>query len=532
VILPHNPPSRMNKTAPPAYDSTGYYSNPQYAAPQQAPYYAPQGYAPQGQPAAVPQYAYAQPAVAAQQVAPAPAPDSYAQASSNHQPDLENPKSNCRNPICAFVFVAQMIAVLAIGIYFIRQDHQVSFSVSAKTGKLIAAMVVGVGVAAAAGLAFLEYARRAEGKVVFMGFVSTMIYFIAGSVICFAYGSAVGGALFLVVILLNWLWYYCVRSRVRLTEAIIHSSTQGLREYWGVYVVAFTMVIVTAAWMVFWAFAVIYTLGDTQAQENEDGKNRNGAIGAGMCGFVLSLYWCAQVFMNISHTTTAGSIGMWWYNPGARDGVTKNAFYRASVWSLGSIAFGSFIVAALETLRFIIRSMARRSRGSEAILACILLCILGCIERWVEYFNVYAYTLVGLYGYDYLEAARQTSELFKSRGFDLIINDNLSGLVIFCGTLISGAAAALVGGVAFYMGDKDNFGHTTGSAVAFFFLLFFVGICTGSILMAQLSSAICTTFVIWAQDPAEMERNRSGWYGKLRDARNNYESEESKRENE
>jgi hypothetical protein len=55
------------------------------------------------------------------------------------------------------------------------------------------------------------------------------------------------------------------------------------------------------------------------------------------------------------------------------------------------------------------------------------------IENLVQYFNIYAYTQVAIYGKDYCTAAKATWNLVKRRGIDAIINDNLIGIVIFMG---------------------------------------------------------------------------------------------------
>ncbi len=88
---------------------------------------------------------------------------------------------------------------------------------------------------------------------------------------------------------------------------------------------------------------------------------------------------------------------------------------------------------------------ARRSKNDFA-RACAE-CIIGCIESIVEYFNIYAFTQVAIYGKTYCEAAKATMQLLKSRGIDAIINDDLIGGVLTFGALIGGALVALEGGI-------------------------------------------------------------------------------------
>ena len=74
-------------------------------------------------------------------------------------------------------------------------------------------------------------------------------------------------------------------------------------------------------------------------------------------------------------------------------------------------------------------------------------CFIGCIENLVEYFNRYAYIEIGmstasgrvvcdhllislaaLYGKPYIQAAKDTWNLFKDRGIDALVNDSLVGM--------------------------------------------------------------------------------------------------------
>ena len=69
---------------------------------------------------------------------------------------------------------------------------------------------------------------------------------------------------------------------------------------------------------------------------------------------------------------------------------------RALTTSFGSICLGSFIVAAIQTVRAILHSLARQRGDNVAvqIIACLVDCILGCIEGLVRMFNKYAYVQV------------------------------------------------------------------------------------------------------------------------------------------
>lgn len=90
--------------------------------------------------------------------------------------------------------------------------------------------------------------------------------------------------------------------------------------------------------------------------------------------------------------------------------------------SFGSICFGSFLVALIQTLRQM-ANQARDQGGELQILLCIAECLLACLASIVEYFNKWAFIYVGIYGMSYLKAGKSVFELFQNRGWEAIIAD-------------------------------------------------------------------------------------------------------------
>ena len=102
--------------------------------------------------------------------------------------------------------------------------------------------------------------------------------------------------------------------------------------------------------------------------------------------FHASFVVMAQVFKNVSRATTSGVVGTWWFEPAHAGHFCSTAvtgsFIRSITYSLGSICFGSLIVAILQMLRDTLRR-AQNDRNGGGILSCIAVCILAYIERYV-----------------------------------------------------------------------------------------------------------------------------------------------------
>jgi len=209
--------------------------------------------------------------------------------------------------------------------------------------------------------------------------------------------------------------------------------------------------------------------------------------------------------------TVAGIVGTWWFSPaeskGCCTGAVRDSFIRTLTTSFGSICFGSLLVAILRTLR----EMANYARTQDdgGFLLCVVECILGCLESLLEYFNKWAFVYVGLYGYGYIEAGKNVITLFRNRGWEAIIADDLVDTLLLMVSLLVGAITGCVG-IAIQAAASDWFDgeNVPGSSLWLCFIIgFLVGMTVCYILMNTVGSAVNTIIVLFAEAPAEFEQN-------------------------
>lgn len=137
---------------------------------------------------------------------------------------------------------------------------------------------------------------------------------------------------------------------------------------------------------------------------------------------IFGIYWGVQVIKGIIQTTVSGTVGCWWFQP-HREAAVRGSLFRSVTTSFGSICFGSLLVAAVQSLHAILRtinSQHRRITNRNRNLAnefCV--CCLGRLLEWVEqallYFNKYAFCYVAAYGTSFIESGRRVTELFERR---------------------------------------------------------------------------------------------------------------------
>jgi len=131
----------------------------------------------------------------------------------------------------------------------------------------------------------------------------------------------------------------------------------------------------------------------------------------------------------------------------------------------------------------------------------------------IRYFNKYAFCQCAIYGVSYLTAGKRTWGLFEREFMTTLINDDLSGLALFCGSIlgavVSGVAAALVA-MSMYTGDDDAVIHWLLAIIGFF-----LGYCVCAVILKVVASGVVALFVCFAEDPAALHQNRPEAFSRL-----------------
>ena len=258
-----------------------------------------------------------------------------------------------------------------------------------------------------------------------------------------------------------------VQHKIQIAACNLTCAIRVVKANLGIALVALGVLVALIAFSFSWTLAFVGTMSldalkepvpmdqqsyNTYNSNNDDDKEELNGLGGGLAIlFLLSFYWTHQVLQNVLRSSVAGVVGTWWFTPLEASSfcspAVRDSFLRSSTYSLGSVAFGSLIVAILQLLRSMLRSAANDRNNRNGILHCIAACILLYLERIVEYFNKWAYIYVGLYGYDYISAGKKVMGLFKTRGWTAIIADNLVnrllGIVCLTIGLLTGVATLL-----------------------------------------------------------------------------------------
>ncbi|KAF8844322.1 DUF580-domain-containing protein [Paxillus ammoniavirescens] len=373
--------------------------------------------------------------------------------------------------------------------------------------------------------AYLMLARAFTQAIMHITLVLAIVLNIGICVYYWITGYYSGAIIFTIIALFSVFVYFTFRSRIPLASLLLQVVMDISKHHISVYLVAFAALMLETAlsiWFTFTAIAIYAKFTPGNPTCGTSSSCSSGKVAGLIFYAVFSYLWTSQVIANVTLATLAGGPYGCWYYFGPRDQgqmpkhPTLGAFGRASTFSLGSIAFGSLIVAILELLRLILNAArSNASAGGNPVEACLACCaglFVSCIESLVEYFNRYAYIEIALYGKPYIRAAKDTFRMFKDRGIDAVVNDSLVGTTLMFGAYVTGLLCSLFGYLYLRITNPayNANGQYTAPVVLFAFL---IGLQCSLTLSSAIEAGVSTIFVGLGEDPQVLAMRAPALFG-------------------
>jgi len=219
---------------------------------------------------------------------------------------------------------------------------------------------------------------------------------------------------------------------------------------------------------------------------------------------VFGFFWVTAWISGASKMVVAGGVSSWYFSrsTGARESLspTTTSLWLACTKSMGTIAYGSLILAVVRFINYLLNQLRKaneQSGGNKLVgflITCVMCCV-GCVERIIKYVTKYAYIYVAIYGEDFCSSAKNVHNLMSRNAFTLVMADMITGWVLLIGKLFGVGICVMVTAA---LGG----GHVSSLSL--------VIVAVGSGVIFHLYSivihmALDTVFVCYLED---LERNR------------------------
>jgi hypothetical protein len=457
--------------------------------------------------------------------------ESQAAASDDSDPEDDGIDRNpCKFPdlLFAIAFSAMVCAMIYAAFYY-QYAGRVDFDDIASedaAGNLFSLLIACYASAAVVSQLVASIALRSGTSAldVLLGAANALT--LAGSVMAFIWVGPWTGCALLAVFLVGGAFQVFGRSdRSEFAAATVAVGCDAALEYpemgceaaVGLEGGAFIMTVL--ATLLFGTFAVAaFGYYAFQVQKSDD-DDWDTALFLVCLAFAACFFWAQQVLKYVITCATASTASAWWF---AKDIAPLSAFGRAVTYHYGAICFGALVVAPIEAIATSINSMKRASARAESgavssVLSGCLCCVttvLQCCESILDYFNKFAFCLVGMRGASYAYASRQIVALFGTQGCIAAGADFYAESVVAVASIGVGAVTA-----AFAVGLGDDSSELeagisdTASVIAV--LAGAGGYCVAATAFAIVEAAGKAALVLYLEDPNALKRSHETDFDRL-----------------
>jgi choline transporter-like protein 2/4/5 len=272
----------------------------------------------------------------------------------------------------------------------------------------------------------------------------------------FAYIFWILGGLMLCLII-------CCYHRIALVIAIIKTTAEFMKDVMAILMVPLMNTLAGAGILAIWIVGTIYlySVGDISkrgdfplAQINWNDNTRRAWYYN-----LFAILWILAFILSLEKFIIGASVSIWYFNqlPNGDTAETGQKPVRRSYWwafryHLGSIAFGSLILAIVWAIRIMFEYIYHQINNNQTISQNkfvqiglkIVRCCLDCFERFVRFINKQAFIQIGLTGKNFCAAAKDGFLLIVAHPIEFGLLSGLANLFMILGNLLITLGTCLI----------------------------------------------------------------------------------------
>jgi hypothetical protein len=272
------------------------------------------------------------------------------------------------------------------------------------------------------------------------------------------------GILLWIISGLYFLILCCCWSRIKLGASIIEAASDFVANTPSIFFVPLLFFFIVGIWVVFWVISAVfvYSVGDaTKSATNPifaDMKWNNTTRQVWIY-HLFGLFWISAFIIGCAQFVIAAVACLWYFSHGgASDDKNTGGVLLSVKWVLkyhmGSIAFGSAIIAIMQMIKIAFEYFRRKSEalaGNSAIICCILCCVrycIWCLDSCVRFITKNAYIQIALTSNSFCSSALATFCLIIRNAGRFTMVSSIGFILMFLGKslimVLSGWIAYLI----------------------------------------------------------------------------------------
>lgn len=229
---------------------------------------------------------------------------------------------------------------------------------------------------------------------------------------------------------------------------------------------------------------------------------------------LFGFFWAMFFVTGIGQVSLAGAFASYYWAWNKPKDVPSLAILssmgRCFRYHLGSVAFGSLIIAIVRMIRVAIEYVdSKCKKYDNPVTKCILCCCkccFWCLEKFMKFITKNAYIMIAVYGKNFCSSAKEAFQLLMRNVVRVVVLDKVTDYLLFLGKLVVVGLTAIA--AFFFFSGKIKYLHNHSPELNYYFLPV-ITVTVGAYLIATgffnvYSMAVDTLFLSFLED---CERN-------------------------
>ena len=240
------------------------------------------------------------------------------------------------------------------------------------------------------------------------------------------------------------LYILFICNKIRLSIAILKSATLFIVDVKTSLLLPPLFFLFTVGLYVYWVVATlhIYATGDIENHDRVFPDSNMTKTARNLYFFhFFGVLWVNAFLSALLEFTLASSVAIWYFSLNSDSGPIRpvtRSIYRAIRYHLGSLAFGSLILAVIRLFKWLMRYITSRLQSLSTnrlyrFLLSVLNCYIACFERGVKFVNRNAYIQIALRSRNFCVACWDAFELIVRNAVTFATLGSIGGVFIFLG---------------------------------------------------------------------------------------------------
>jgi len=215
----------------------------------------------------------------------------------------------------------------------------------------------------------------------------------------------------------------CCWSKIALGASIMECASVFVSQNLRVVLLPILMYVFVAIFFVYWITTAVYlySIGEPEFDAGSPVANIiwDDKTWGMMWYFLFGLFWCIAYMICLQQFIIAAMCCMWYFSgQGSEmsDQPGEVGMLKAMSWGmyyhLGSIAFGSFLIALITMIRVVFEYLVKQyeavgNKENPVYKAakCCIRCVLWCLDKYVKFITKNAYIQIALHNSNFCKAA-------------------------------------------------------------------------------------------------------------------------------